>query len=238
MRISRRLAIAVLVLLPATMFAQVNQAPKPSKPGARTDIYHVFFAKAALGKANALADLLRKPDPKAPMPGHFIVLRHQEGDDWDYCVIEHLGTKATVEIPTTSTLGDLVAWHTDAFVSGPTWAEFEKTMGLGANSAKTGGSVYVVATWLAAPGHRDQLDAALAQANTSGKVPVSAVTLQHVEGGAWNFLTVERYNSWQDFATDEAETTPQTGTGKDGWSQIREHGSFHRDTITDRIAPK
>ena len=30
------------------------------------------------------------------MPGHFVVLRHQEGDAWDYVVITHLGIK-TVE---------------------------------------------------------------------------------------------------------------------------------------------
>ena len=31
------------------------------------------------------------------MPGHYIVLRHQDGEDWDYAVIEHLGTKASVD---------------------------------------------------------------------------------------------------------------------------------------------
>ena len=30
------------------------------------------------------------------MPDHFVVLRHQEGDDWDYVVIRHLGPKAEV----------------------------------------------------------------------------------------------------------------------------------------------
>jgi len=30
--------------------------------------------------------------------GTFIVLRHQDGDAWDYAVITHLGTKATVKL--------------------------------------------------------------------------------------------------------------------------------------------
>ena len=30
------------------------------------------------------------------MPDHFVVLRHQEGDDWDFVVIQHLGSKAEV----------------------------------------------------------------------------------------------------------------------------------------------
>ena len=39
------------------------------------------------------------------MPGHFVLLRHQEGDDWDYCVIEHVGTSATVKIDAGSPTG-------------------------------------------------------------------------------------------------------------------------------------
>lgn len=57
-------------------------------PVARTDVYHVHFAKAAPGKAAPLGDSLKTQDPKAPMKGHLLVLRHQDGDDWDYAVIE------------------------------------------------------------------------------------------------------------------------------------------------------
>ena len=66
-------------------------------PPARTDLYHVHFAKAALGKAVELAEYLKAADPRVPMSAHHIVLRHQDGEDWDYAVIEHLGTKTTVE---------------------------------------------------------------------------------------------------------------------------------------------
>ena len=60
----------------------------------RTDMYHVHFVKSSLGKAAALADALKIQDPKAPMPGHFIILRHESGESWDYAMISHLGTKA------------------------------------------------------------------------------------------------------------------------------------------------
>jgi hypothetical protein len=66
-------------------------------PPARTDVYHVHFAKAALAKAVELADYLKTADPNVPMSAHHIVLRHQDGEDWDYAVIQHLGTRATVE---------------------------------------------------------------------------------------------------------------------------------------------
>jgi hypothetical protein len=82
---------------PSPPAAKSTTAATASVPAARTDLYHVHCAKAALGKAADLADVLKKQAPDAPMPGHFIMLRHQDGDVWDYCVIEHLGTKATIE---------------------------------------------------------------------------------------------------------------------------------------------
>src|SRR5216110_1047731 len=97
------IAAALFALSPVTFVqAQGTKATAsektaaPAGAGKRTDVYHVHFTKAALGKAVQLGDWLKTPDPKAPMPGHFIVLRHQDGDAWDYAVIEHLGTKATV----------------------------------------------------------------------------------------------------------------------------------------------
>ena len=58
------------------------------------------------------------------MPGHFVARRHQEGDAWDYVVITHLGTKASVEAAGTAVpqdKRDLIDWHNDTFVNGPSW---------------------------------------------------------------------------------------------------------------------
>jgi hypothetical protein len=63
------------------------------------------------------------------------------------------------------------------------------------------------------------------------------VLMQHLEGGPWTFLTIARYNSWDDFATGEKNSVAQT-TKKDGpWSRLRDHTDFHTDTLTDRISP-
>jgi hypothetical protein len=204
-------------------------------PSGQTDVYHVHFTKAVPGQATALGDFLKAGDASAPMPGHFIVLRHQQGDDWDYCVIEHRGTKATVDAaPTPANPGrDLRSWHTDTFVSGPSWAEFTKALGTGDASASTGGSVYSVAVWRAAPGHRDALEKMLRDANPNAKVAISSVLLAHLEGGPWQYLAITRYNSWQDFATDQAATASDSG-----WAEIRQHGSYHHDTLADRLAPR
>ena len=100
--IVRLLSVAVAALCPlALVWAQSSPSEKlsaaASSAPARSDVYHVYFGKAAAGKAVQLAEMLKTPNPKDPMPGHFILLRHQEGDAWDYCLITHMGAKATVD---------------------------------------------------------------------------------------------------------------------------------------------
>jgi hypothetical protein len=176
------------------------------------------------------------------MPSHALVLRHQEGDSWDYAVIQHMGTKATVEAarPAPSpAVRDLSDWHNDTFVSGPSWAEFTKAMGIdeSADKTKSTGSVYVISVYRPAAGHRDQLEKMLGEPPAAGDTSAGNVLLQHLEGGPWTFLTVARYNSWPDYATNESNSVAQTSKGQGGWFQLREHTSFHNDTICDRIAP-
>ena len=229
-----RLFVVTALMLSVSAFGQGSQAPAAAKPAVQMDVYHVHFNKAAIGKAAELGKALSTPDPKESMPTHFIVLRHQEGDDWDYCVIQHLGKSATVDA-TPSTMApamrDLSAWHGDTFVSGPTWAEFTKAMGID-QTGKTGGDVYIVSTFRAAPGHREQLEKTL-KAPTQSKVPTGEVVMQHLEGAPWNYITVTRYNSWQDLATDRS--APPNAAA---WAQTREDVASHHDTIADRIAPK
>lgn len=210
---------------------------QPAPAGNRSDVYHVHFTKAVPGQADALGKALMVPVPNTPMSDHFVVLRHQEGDAWDYAVIQHLGQKSEVTAAPTppDPARDLRAWHSDTFVSGPSWADFTKAMGIG-GSATTGRAVYTVSVHRPAPGHRDQLEKILSQpAPTSSKVQTGDLLFQHLEGGDWTFLAITRYNSWQDFATDRAgAATSDAG----GWADIRQHSDFHRDTIADRIFPK
>ena len=212
-----------------------------SSPAARTDVYHVHFVKAAAGKAIQLADALKQPDPKAPMPGHSIILRHQDGDAWDYAVIEHLGTKATVEAagnPPPPGARDLRDWHNDTFVNGPSWADFTKAMGLGDDSSKSAGSVYVVSVYRPITGHDDQLEKFLSEPPVRPTdTSAGNVLMQHLEGGPWRFLTIARYASWADYGTNETNSVAQTSKNEGGWFTLRDHTSFHTDTLTNRIAP-
>src|SRR3984893_18552833 len=209
-------------------------------PIARTDVYHVHFTHAAPGKATQLADNLKKPNTNTPMPGHALVLRHQEGDSWDYAVIQHMGTTATVDAarPAPSPgVRDLSDWHNDTFVNGPSWAEFTKAMGIDESGDKSNTSAYVISVYRPIAGHRDQLEKMLSQPPGTGDTSVGNVLMQHLEGGPWTFLTIARYSSWQDFGTNESHSVAETSKGQGGWFQLREHASFHNDTLCDRIAP-
>jgi hypothetical protein len=244
------LAITFLTLS-SVPFVQAQGTPKsaasektaaPTGAGKRTDVYHVHFTKAGLGKAAQLGDWLKTPNPKAPMPEHFVVLRHQDGDAWDYVVISHLGTKATVEAAGTAVppdKRDLSEWHNDTFVNGPSWEEFTRAMGTdGDSKAKTSGSVYVVSVYRPAPGHRDQLEKFLSEPPVAGvDTAVDTVLMQHLEGSPWTFLAIARYNSWDDFATSEKNSVAQTAKKDAGWLRLRDHTDFHNDTLSDRIAP-
>ena len=170
------------LLLALLIFGSVSQAQNVP---ARTDLYHVHFAKAALGKGAELGEFLKTADPNVPMSA----------------------------------------------------AEFTKALGIDEGSAgKTAGSVYVVSVYRTAPGHREQLEKALAQ-NGPGDSASGNVLMQHVEGGPWTYLTLVRYNSWQDFATSEKTAVADTLKAGGGWLGLREHSTYHNDTITDRIAP-
>lgn len=229
-----RTIVASLVMCVGTVAATTTSAQ--TAPAAGTDIYHVHFAKAAPGQAAAQAKSLMTPDGTRAMPDHFVVLRHQEGDDWDFVVIQHMGAKAEVAATPPPPAGTqaLAAWHSDTFVTGPSWGEFTKQMGIG-GSAGASSQVYVVGVQRAVPGHRAELLAALNDAGAPSKVQSGSVTLHHLEGGEWNFLTITRYDSWQDFATDRAAAA---GAGVEGgWATIRQHSAFHRDTIADRLYP-
>ncbi len=218
-----------------------SSATSSASSATRSDVYHVHFAKSAVGKAAQQADVLKKQNPTAPMPGHYVVFRHQDGDAWDYAVIEHLGTKATVDAarPTpTPAQRDLGDWHTDTFVSGPPWANFSREMGLGDDATKSAGSVYIVSMYRAAPGQRDALDKMLNEPPDRAVDTSSGnVVFQHLEGADWTFVAVARFNSWDDFAKNEINSVAQTNKNAGGWFQIRNLVSSHTDTLCDRITP-
>jgi len=206
---------------------------------ARTDVYTVHFTHAALGKAAELGESFKSPGPNGPIAGHEVVLRHQYGDSWDYVVISHYGTKITVEAARqqqASAQRDLSDWHNDTIVNGPAWSEFSRALGLGDDVKKTSGAVYVVSMYRAAPGARDAAEKNLATPpDPATDKAAGTVLMQHLEGSPWHYLGVVRYNSWQDMATSQAASVPQTSKKDSPWSQMRETVAYHTDTLCDRL---
>lgn len=234
-----RSMVACLVVFGGVVAATTASPQNPPAPAAGTDVYHVHFAKAAPGQAGALAKVMMVPDKTVSMPEHFVVLRHQEGDDWDYVAIQHLGAKAEVTAtapPPPDAQRGLTAWHNDTFVSGPPWGDFTKAMGLG-GSANASNMVYIVGVHRPVSGHREQLLKSLSAPGPASKIETGNVLLQHLEGSDWTFATITRYNSWQDFANDRVAAASAGDTTAGGWADIRQHSAFHRDTIADRIYP-
>ena len=232
--------VVTLGIVSATWAQTASPAAAPTSAAANTDLYHVHFAKSATGKAAEHADQLKKQDPKASMPGHFVVFRHMDGDAWDYCVVEHLGTKTTVEAsrtlsPTTQmALGD---WHTDTFATGPAWTEFAKQMGLD-DAAKSTASGYVVSMYRPVTGQREALDKFLNEPpDRSVDTSSGNVVLQHMEGAAWTFVAITRFNSWGDYGKNQTNSVALMNKKDGGWFKLRSLVSFHTDTLCDRIAP-
>ena len=218
----RAIAIALV-----SASAAVAQTPPAAPP---TDVYLISFFKAAPGQSEALLKTLQQQDPKNPMAGHALLLRHAQGSDWDYAVVQHVGATATVRVPPPPDAAakppqPTQAWHTDTYVAGPSWAEFSKQMGVDAT-----GGVYIVGIHRPVPGHRRQLLDSLNQPGANAKVPTGSLVLEHIDG-AINILTLERFNSWQDFATDMAANP----SGSTGWTDVRQHSAYHEDTLAERV---
>ena len=242
MKVFIRALVLVLLALPLIGLQAQQPAASPAKSDAAApklaDVYHVFIVKAAPGKAKELMTWLKEPDPDHP-ERKGILLRHQDGDSWDFAAIEHIGAKATVETggtPMTPGQRLMTAWHNDTFVAGPPWAEFAQKMGIDADATKTAGSVYVVSDYLAVPGQRDALMKMLTDPTGNG-TSSGNVLFAHLEGASWNFLTIARYDSWEKFAENEKDSVAQTNKDAGGWYELRKFSDTHHDTVTDRVQP-
>jgi hypothetical protein len=88
------LLAAVCVALSSGSAALAQTPPAAN----RTDVYLISFFKAAPGQTAALLKTVQQQDPKDPMAGHVLVLRHAQGADWDYAVVQHVGATATVRV--------------------------------------------------------------------------------------------------------------------------------------------
>jgi hypothetical protein len=242
------LGTALLAVIGSIQIAYGQDSPTPaaaasSAVGKRPEVYSVTFIHAAAGKVTALEDWAKKAGAGGPMPGHTLTLRHEAGSPWDYVSMQHVGPKATVDAagnPQGAALRPLMDWHDDTFVNGPAWAEFAKEMNLDDSSGKPKSKedVYVISVYRPVVGQDDALEKFLSEPpSASGDLAAGTVLLQHLEGGAWRFLSISRYKNYQDYGKSEAAAIAQTAKGSGGWFRLRELVSFHNDTVAVNLAP-
>jgi hypothetical protein len=241
-----RFAFAFLLLgAVVTVAAGPSAVQAPTAPAAQAgggvELYHVHFVKAAPGKLLEMIDayLNSPPDPQASAPP--VLLRHREGDDWNLLVLTPLGAEETLRAaPPPADLQQfqtrarpLRAQHNDTFAIGPAWPEAQKLL-LGEGRAESSGgtgAVYVVSVFRSLPGHRDQLEGVLRK--IAAEEPTSTLTLQHIEGAAWEFLMIARYDSWTAFG----ESEQKSGGKAPGPAALAlgEHLAEHHDTVAERV---
>lgn len=233
-------AILAVICSIHTGYGQASPAPAGGK---RPEVYSVTFIHAAAGKITALEEWAKKSGAGGPMPGHALALRHETGSPWDYVTVQHIGAKATVEAagnPQGAALRPLMDWHDDTFVNGPAWAEFAKEMNLDETSGKpkSNTDVYILSVYRPVAGQDDALEKFLSEPpSASGDLAAGTVLLQHLEGGAWRFLSISRYKNYEDYGKSEATAVAQTAKGGSGWFRLREVCSFHNDTVAVSLAP-
>ena len=215
--------------------ASTGQAAATQSTGANGHIYRVSVFRAAPGRTGDLEKLLttQAPSPTRADSDFGVVFRHRQGNEWDFMTVEHMGEQTSIDLRSgppaqaDSPLSQAAAWHMDTFAAGPPLDEFRKALSLQGGTAKPG--VYIVGDYMAAAGHRGQLQQVLK--DIAADTPGRTVTLTHVEGAPWNFLSIVRYDSWQQFAQEEdATSAPKAGTPDRGLA-LREHMAVHHDTL-------
>lgn len=249
MKIRFALALSLLLAVSSALAQTGQAAPKaPAAPAssAQSDLYQVYAVKAAPGKTTDLLNALKNPPAGTAMPTHALILRHLEGDDWDFLVIQHVGNKFVLETSATpfAPERELRAWHADTFAQGPSWPEFARAMGIGqpqAGAAPAGKDLYIVGEYRGAAGHRTQLEDTLKRIVTSSLRPADGVILQHLDGSPWDYLHITRYNDWKDLASQQDDPEGDARARKAGITQdpglaLREHMASHHDTIANRVA--
>jgi len=235
--------LAALGSANAAPSAQGSGAAAAQQPaaaaGANSHIYRVSVFRAAPGKVRDLEKLLTSP---APSPGSgtadfAVVFRHREGSEWDFLTVEHMGEQTSIDLRSgpapqpDSPFSQAVSWHGDTYAAGPSLDEFRRALNLQTGQAGSRAGVYVVADYMAAAGHRGQLQQVLK--DIAADTPNRTVTLSHVEGAPWNFLSIVRYDSWQQYAQEEEAATAQGAkdAARDRGLALREHMSLHHDTL-------
>ncbi len=187
--------------------------------------YSATFYKASAGNLMNLQHALWSA-------GGGTVLKHAQGDDWDFVRVEGKGCgPAAHSVP--AALED--ARRTVA-LTGPDCDALRRVL------AEGEGLIYIVADYRARAGQRKQMLAALERVVSTGRAGHDVI-FSADPGSAFDYLLITRYDSWSQLAEEETHSAQSTHhvqqhgfAGPDDLGEeLRRYAAGHHDTICRRV---
>ena len=221
----------------------------PAQPTAAPELYRFVLVQAAPGRLLDLIDLYKQRLPVIAAGGDEApyIVRHSQGDRWDLLVIYPSGSftayyseervrrrQAAADSSGVSNAAfarkfyELVAWHEDVYVEGPSLAEFRAYV-------KDLGLVHFE-MFQALAGKRDALieERRMESVFNIARSRPGALIFTHEQGAAWDVITLDGYRNWRHYA--ESETIPQDLTEaaakKAGFANADAIGPYMRSLIS------
>jgi len=189
-----RLAIAALV-------AVVVATPLAGEVCAQTPLtgdvlYRVTWLRAGPGRLQDLVTHMKTVASKGAGPPRPLVIRHSQGDQWDFMVLVPVGSYAThfasPEAASPLAPGELVAWQEDEFVRGPDISQIDSF-----RSAR----LFHVEMFDALAGKSAELirerEMENAYLDAVGR-PINAIFRREL-GASWDVFTVGAYRDWRHY---------------------------------------
>ncbi len=211
-------------------------------------LYRLMMARAAPGKLPDLIELYEKRMPVYDASGDErpMWMRHTQGDQWDLLFIYPMGSfgeyyaadriarreKATADSDIsqeefTRLFYEATAWHEDLYVDGPPLDELKK--------AYDAGGYFHAEIFVALPGKQDELrkerDMENAYRRAVGRV--ENFTFTHVQGAAWDLVSLAFYRDLAHFAERSKATAEQIDAAAKaaGFESARSIGIYMRTLI-------
>ena len=205
------LLLPLIVLLVAA-----SQTPQPT---AAPELYRFVFVQAAPGRLLELIDLYKQRLPVIAAGGDEVpyIVRHSQGDRWDLAVIYPSGsftsyysadrllrrnaaaaTSGVSNAEFARKFYELVAWHEDVYVEGP-------SLGVFRDYVKDPGLVHFE-MFQALAGKREALveERRMENAFNTGRGRPAALIFTHEQGAAWDVITMDAYRDWRHYAESNA----------------------------------
>lgn len=232
--------------IPMAAIAVVLAVAFAAEAGAQTPLtgdvlYRVTWLRAGPGRLQDLVAHMKAVASKRSGPSRPLVIRHSQGDQWDFMVLAPVDSYAahfaSADAASSRAPAELVAWQEDEFVRGPDVWKIE-----GFESAR----LFHVEMFNALAGkspelirEREMENAYLAAVGR----PVNAIFRREL-GASWDVFTVGAYRDWRHYAERDliAPERAAAAAKAAGFASDEAVGPYmrslintHHDTLATRV---